>query len=413
MLARTDVIVVGAGPAGLATSRSLSLRGIEHVVLERGEVGERWHSERWPGLTLLTPNWMNGLPGLTPDGAVDGFMPAAAFAAFLDRYRAEIVAPVVTGCAVHSVTASGSGFRVRASRGAWECRAVVVATGACDRATVPAWSGDLPGRLHQITPGRYRGPGDLPAGRVLVVGASATGVQIASDLRAAGREVVLSVGRHVRAPRRYRGRDLFHWLHRSGFLCEPRARGGARPVALPSLQLVGHPDHREIGLATLAAEGVAIAGRAIGTDGGRIRFAPSLTMECAAAEVRRRKLLAVADRHIEMTGLSVPTEDEAWEARVPPVAAFAGDGIASGEIGAVIWATGYFRAYPWLRVPALDGAGEIISDGGHTPVAGLFTLGLPFMRHRSSAFIHGLGRDAGAVAAAVADHLDAAATRVA
>src|SRR5690606_29620238 len=213
MLARTDVIVVGAGPAGLATSRSLSLRGIEHVVLERGEVGERWHSERWPGLTLLTPNWMNGLPGFTPDGAVDGFMPAAAFAAFLDRYRAEIVAPVVTGCAVHSVTASGSGFRVRASRGAWECRAVVVATGACDRATVPAWSGDLPGRLHQITPGRYRGSGDLPAGRVLVVGASATGVQIASDLRAAGREVVLSVGRHVRAPRRYRGRDLFHWLH--------------------------------------------------------------------------------------------------------------------------------------------------------------------------------------------------------
>lgn len=413
MSARTDVIVVGAGPAGLAMSRSLSLRGIAHVVIERGGVGERWHSERWPGLNLLTPTWMNGLPGLVPDGAGDDFMPAAGFAAFLDRYRAETAAPVITGCAVRSVTESGSGFRVLATLGEWQCRAIVVATGACDHAAVPAWSRDLPGRLQQVTPAQFRGPGDLPAGRVLVVGASATGVQIAADLRGSGREVILSVGRHVRAPRRYRGRDLFHWLHRSGFLHEPRARGSARPAALPSLQLVGHSDNREIGLVTLAAQGVAVAGRAMGTDGDRIRFAPSLAMECAAAEVRRRKLLAVADRHIEVTGLATPTEDEAWEARVPPVEAFAGDRIATDAIGTVIWATGYSRAYPWLRVPALDGAGEIISDGGHTPVAGLFTLGLPFMRHRSSAFIHGLGRDAESIAASVALHLDTAATRVA
>lgn len=413
MSTHRDVIIIGAGQAGLAMSRSLTLRGIDNIVLERGRVGERWLSERWPGLTLLTPNWMNGLPGMNPVGEADAFMPAEEFAKVLDRYRERLAAPVVTDCAVVSVTRAGRGFRVLSTAGEWLCRSVVVATGACDRAALPAWAAGLPDRVLQLTPARYRGPQSLPAGEVLVVGASATGAQLASDIQASGRQVTLSAGRHVRAPRRYRGQDLFHWLNGSGFLYEPRSRGAARPVALPSLQLIGSKDNREIGLATLAAQGVRIAGRALGTTGAAVRFAPTLAMECAAAEVRRRKLLAVMDRHISASGIDAPADPGAWEPQVPSTSSFVGAEIATDEIRTVIWATGFRRSYPWLKVPVLDASGEIVSDGGHTAVAGLFTLGLPFMRHRSSAFIYGTGRDAEAIASSVSRHIDISAARAA
>ncbi|WP_347311666.1 flavin-containing monooxygenase [Defluviimonas sp. SAOS-178_SWC] len=413
MSTRRDVIIIGAGQAGLAMSRSLTLRGIDNIVLERGRVGERWLSERWPGLTLLTPNWMNALPGMKPAGAADAFMPAAEFAEVLDRYRARLAAPVVTDCAVLSVTRAGRGFRVLSTAGEWLCRSVVLATGACDRAAIPAWAAELPDRVLQLAPSQYRGPQSLPAGGVLVVGASATGVQLASDIQASGHQVTLSAGRHVRAPRRYRGQDLFRWLDGSGFLYEPRSRATARPVALPSLQLVGSADNGEIGLATLAAQGVRIAGRALGTTGASVRFAPTLAMECAAAEVRRRKLLAVMDRHISASDIDAPGDLGAWEPQVPSTASFAGTEMPRDEIRTVIWATGFRRSYPWLHLPVLDSSGEIISDGGHTPVAGLFTLGLPFMRHRSSAFIYGAGRDAEAIASSVSRHLDNSAARAA
>lgn len=413
MTTRTDVIIIGAGQAGLAMSRTLTWRGVEHAVLERGRVGERWLSERWPSLRLLTPNWMNGLPGLSVDGPANDFMKATDFAQFLGSYRTRTEAPVVSDCRVHSVSQAGFGFRVLSTAGEWLCRSVVVATGACDRAAIPEWATGLPDYITQLAPNRYQGPDALPEGPVLVVGGSATGVQLASEIQASGRQVTLSVGRHVRAPRRYRGHDLFHWLNRSGFLYEPRSRNSARPVALPSLQLVGSPDRREIDLAILAEQGVRIAGRALGTDGASVRLAATLAMECASAEVRRRKLLAVMDQHISATGIDAPDDFDAWEPRVPATPSFAGTEIATDAIRTVIWATGFRRCYPWLQVPVLDDSGEIVSDGGHTPVAGLYTLGLPFMRHRSSAFIYGAGRDAEAIASSVSRHLDQSAARAA
>ncbi|MCV2864199.1 flavin-containing monooxygenase [Albidovulum sediminicola] len=408
-----DLIIIGAGPAGLALSWSMRQRGVDHLVLERGRVGERWHSERWPGLRLLTPNWMNALPGMATVGPVGGFMSASDFAGRLTRYGTRIAAPVVSGCAVQSVTQDGDGFRVLSTAGEWRCRALVIATGACDQAAIPDWASALPRQVWQVAPSHYRGPDSLPQGNVLVVGASATGAQLASEIQASGRKVTLSVGRHVRAPRRYRGRDVFDWLDGSGFLREARSRATSRPVALPSLQLVGRPDNRDIDLAMLAAQGVRIAGRALGVSQGRVRFAPTLATECAASEVRRRKLLTVIDRHIAGAGIEAPKDPQAWEARVPPVAQFAGADLPTQEIATVVWATGFRRSYPWLRVPVLDAAGEIVSDGGVTPVDGLFTLGLPFMRHRSSAFIHGFGRDAEAIASAISHHLDKCAARAA
>ncbi|MCV2868448.1 NAD(P)/FAD-dependent oxidoreductase [Defluviimonas sp. WL0002] len=413
MSTRRDAIIIGAGPAGLAMSRSLIQRGIDHAVLERGRIGERWHSERWPGLRLLTPNWMNALPGMGAIEAPDAFMAASRFAHLLGAYGNGIAAPVITECDVLSVMRAGRGFRVVSTNGEWTCRSVVLATGACDRSAVPAWAGGLPDRLCQLTPSSYRGPDALPSGGVLVVGASATGVQLAAEIRASGRPVTISTGRHVRAPRRYRGRDLFHWLDASGFLYEPRSRSRSRPVALPSLQLIGSPESHEISLAALAGQGVRIAGRTSGLSGDCLRFAPTLAMECAAAEVRRRKLMSVIDGHILSSGIDAPADAQAWTVQVPPTSHFAASSLSTGEFATVIWATGFRRSYPWLQVPVLDASGEVMSDGGHTPVAGFYTLGLPFMRHRSSAFIYGFGPDAEAIAASVSRHLDQGAARAA
>ncbi len=408
MLRHSDVIIIGAGQAGLAMSHCLNQRGIDHVVLERGRVGERWRSERWPSLRLLSPNGLIRLPGLPPVADPEGFMAANDFAATLSGYAARIGAPLVTGCEVVALTSDATGgYRAETTAGTWTARAVVVATGACDIPDVPAWASDLPAAIRQVTTHDYRGPEALAEGGVLVVGASATGVQLAAEIRASGRPVTLAVGAHVRAPRRYRGRDLHAWLDESGFLYEPRERGrdAARLATLPSLQLVGSDDVRDVGLAALSEAGVRITGRALGLADGRVRFAESLAADCAAAEARRRTLLSAIDRHIAVSGLAVPEEPAAWRAAPTPDPGPTALDLAAEGIRTVLWATGFRRAYPWLKLPVLDAAGEIANLGGKTSLPGLYALGLPFMRQRSSAFIYGVGRDAEALAASVHRHL--------
>ncbi|MGC9369670.1 MAG: flavin-containing monooxygenase [Paracoccaceae bacterium] len=413
---RTDVIVIGAGQAGLAMSHSLGEHGIEHVVCDRGEVGERWRHERWPSLKLLSPNALIRLPGLEPVGkAPEGFMSAADFAATLRAYRRRIGAPVITGCAVLEVWREEGGFHVLTSQGPWTARAVVIATGACDAPRIPGWAAALPPDIHQLSAVDYRNPAELPAGGVLVIGASATGVQLAAEIQASGRPVTLAVGRHVRSPRRYRGRDLLHWLDESGFLYEPRSDGIApdRAMALPSLQLIGAKDGRDIGLAELAVAGVRVAGRAIGCSGARVQFASSLAVECAAAELRRHRLLAEIDRHIAAARLSAPADPAAWAPAAALAAPPAALDLRAQRIATVVWATGFRRTYPWLKLSVLDPAGELVNRGGVTPIPGLYALGLPFMRHRSSAFIYGVGRDAEALVPSIARHLDRRACRAA
>lgn len=406
---QTDVVVIGAGQAGLAMSQGLSARGVEHVVLERGRVGERWLSERWPGLTLLSPNWLSRLPGFGGIGAAPGgFMSGIDFATGLAGHALHNDTPMVTDCAVTDVSAGPRGFVVRSTLGEWSARAVVVATGACDRPLVPGWAAGLPQGIRQVTATDYRGARGLPEGGVLVVGASATGAQLAAEIQASGRPVTLAVGRHVRAPRRYRGRDVFHWLHRSGFLYEPRQPGEdpAHLIALPSLQLIGTEAGHEIDLARLSAAGVRLAGRALGVRDGRVQFAPSLGAEQMAAERRRRRLLATIDAHIEDAGLATRADPAAWAAPSPLGAGPGTLDLTRAGIGTVVWATGFRRSYPWLRLPALDPqTGEIANSGGLTPVPGLYAMGLPFMRHRSSAFIYGVQRDAEALAEVIAARL--------
>jgi putative flavoprotein involved in K+ transport len=282
---------------------------------------------------------------------------------------------------------------------------VVIATGACDRPRTPAWAAAVCPRVLQVTPAQYRGPQHLPEGGVLVVGASATGVQLAQEIHRSGRPVTLAAGRHVRTPRRYRGRDIFAWLDASGFLLDSPSGDIVRLRSQPSFQLMGDADAPSPSLDRLSAAGVRIVGRARGGAGSTILFDDNLAGQCAAAEARRRKVLARVDRFIAEAGLPTPADPQAWIAPTPLPSAPSALDLGNVGIRTILWATGYRRDYPWLRIPVLDGDGEIANLGGVTAVPGLFVIGLPFMRHRASALIDGVGRDAAALTPLVIRHL--------
>jgi putative flavoprotein involved in K+ transport len=396
---RTDTVVVGAGQAGLAMSCCLTEAGIDHLVLERGRVAQRWRDERRRSLRLLTPNWMSRLPGARYDGPEpDGFMAVPALVAFLQHYARVIEAPVAHDTPVRAVRCAPGGYRVVTADREIACRAVVVATGACQQPRVPAVAAGLHPGVVSLTPDGYRDPATLPAGGVLVIGASATGVQLAAELRAAGREVVLAVGRHTRLPRTYRGRDIHAWLDLLGVLRRPVREGAGR--AEPSAQLVGSPERREVDLATLQRAGVRLAGRLSGVDGTRVGFADDLGHHTSAADERLARLLA----RIDAVAGPAPDAADSVPAAVATGAPRELD-LAARGISTVVWATGYRRSYPWLQVPVLDPKGEILHRGGLTPAPGLFVLGLPGQRKRNSTFLDGVGDDARFVAQALRCHL--------
>jgi putative flavoprotein involved in K+ transport len=400
----TGTVVIGAGQAGLAASRCLSDRGSDHVVLERGRVGQRWRTETWDALHLLTPNWMNALPGRSYEGEdPDGFISAAAFADELDDYARSFGAPVEEGTGVTAVERRRGGFRVVTDHGVWTAANVVIATGWCDRPAIPAMSSGIPDDMCQIAPNEYRNPGRLPPGGVLVVGASATGVQLADELRTAGRDVTIAVGGHARVPRTYRGIDIYWWLDRLGLLDKTidEVPDPALARREPSLQLVGSSERHSLDLACLQAAGVHLVGRLTGVEGHRVRLAPDLPATVADAQRRMEQLLAGIEDYIGANRLAtevLPAEPSRAVATSPVVREL---DLRAAEISSVVWATGYRRRYPWLRVPVLDRDGEIRQRRGRTPVPGLYVLGQRFQHYRSSNFIGGVGRDAAFVAASI------------
>jgi putative flavoprotein involved in K+ transport len=396
-----DTIIIGGGQAGLAMSRALTDRGVEHVVLERGNVGERWRNERWDSLTLLTPRWLSRLSDWT-DEATDphGFMDRLELVRYLERYAESFVAPVHTGVSVVGVERRETGYRVDTDRGSWTADNVFIATGESQDAWVPGMAGDLSHALHQVVPTGYRNPEQLPQGGVLVVGASATGIQLASEIHASGRPVTLSVGRHTRLPRAYRGRDILHWFDAMGILDE-RARDVKNLAASrdqPSMQLMGSPDARSLDLGTIQDEGIRLTGRAMGACGHRVVFQDDLVELMAAADLKLAGLRLRIDGYIRDEGLTGEVGPHETFVPVPlPDGPTSLDLNASG-IRTVLWATGFKRSYPWLRVPVLDARGEIKHAGGVTSSAGLYVLGLNFLRRRSSSFISGASKDAGELA---------------
>jgi putative flavoprotein involved in K+ transport len=393
-------------------SRCLAERSIDHVVFERGEVAHTWRTERWDSLRLLTPNWQSRLPGFGYEGDnPDGYRTVPEVIDFIASYAKAISAPVRTRTTVNSVRATEGSYVVRTDRGDdWRCRAVVLASGACNIADVPAFAHRVPPSIATLTAQQYRNPDRLANGGVLVVGASSSGTQIAHEIHRSGRPVTLSVGEHIRAPRLYRGKDLEWWMDAAGVLDEryDEVDDIARARRVPSLQLAGTPDRSTLDLNALTAVGVKLVGRLAGiTEDGKAQFAGSLRNMCALSDLKMGRLLDLIDEWARGNGLDDTVEQPH---RPPPTrvedAPPLGMDLTAGKIKTIIWATGYRPDYSWLEVPVFDRKGVVRHDGGIVDSPGMYLMGAQFLRRRKSALIDGAGDDARDLSAHLVSYLD-------
>jgi putative flavoprotein involved in K+ transport len=398
---RTTVVVIGAGPAGLATSWHLTGHGIDHVVLERGVVANAWRHERWDSLRLLTPNWMSLLPGDEPHDDAHGFMTATQVADRFENYQRRHLAPVRTATTVTSIRPGTSGFNVDTDDGPWQCAGVVVATGASGAPRVPAIAEALPRSLTQVTAHEYRRPCEVGDREVLVVGASASGVQIADELVRAGRQVTLAVGDHVRLPRAYRGRDIYWWMHAIGLLDErdDQVVDLARARRLPSAQLVGSST-RDVDLGALSRRGVSVVGRLVGIDGHDALFSGGLRTLVLGADLKMRRLLDRIDAYVDAhPGVGDVEAADRPELTVLPEPATR---VGLDRFDSVVWATGHRPVFSALPTGVLDRTGRLRHRRGVVELPGLYTVGQPVMRTRRSGLIAGIGQDASSIAAELA-----------
>ena len=391
--------MIVAGHAGLAVSHFLSQRSIDHVVIERGEVANTWRTERWDSLRLLTPNWQSRLPGHEYDGDdPDGYMTMSEVIDFIDSYAKTVDAPLRTHTTVKSLRPNHDGYEVVTDDGSWSSPTVVLATGGFNLANIPAFAHDVPGSIETVTPLQYRGPDQLPDGDVLVVGASATGIQIAEEVHASGRPVTLSVGEHVRLPRVYRGKDIMWWLDRTGVLDEryDEVDDLVRARNIPSPQLVGTPERRTLDLNALTDQGVRLVGRVAGIVDGRAQLSGSLRNLCNLADLKMDRLLGTIDDWVVEQGLEreveAPHRFAATRVEESPTLSLE---LTDGRISTIVWATGFRPDYSWLHARVLDRKGRLRHDAGVvTGAPGLYRIGLNVLRRRKSTFIHGAGDDA-------------------
>jgi putative flavoprotein involved in K+ transport len=395
------VVVVGAGQAGLATSRQLSERGVEHVVLERGRVAQTWRG-RWDSFCLVTPNWSVRLPGGEYAGVdPDGFMGRDELVGHLERYAKNVGTPVREGVDVTGIERNDEGFLLRTSEGDMRAERVVLATGAYQRPHRPAAAAaEFPSHVLRLDADRYTNPDVVPSGRILIVGSGQTGCQIADELHDAGRDVVLACGRAPWVMRRYGEHDMFWWACRNGFVEQPleslpdrSARLWANPIA------TGHHGGRDLHLRLLADKGITLAGHLAGVAGSTASFAPDLARSVAWGDERYLLFGSSIARCAAELGLDSP--------EIPDPEPFTVSGIEEldlGDVGTVLFAGGFrpdYRSWlPWAD--AFDGDGfPIHRDGESTAVPGLFFVGVHFLRTRKSSLLYGVGEDAALVADAI------------
>ena len=345
------------------------------------------------------------LPGYHYDGPdPNGYMTMGEVIEFISRFARVSQAPVRTHTNVSSVKCADDGYHVATSDGDISCRSVVLASGACNVPSVPAVKQAVPGAIEQVTPFDYRDPTRLPEGTVLVVGASATGVQLASEIHRSGRPVILSVGEHVRLPRTYRGRDVLWWMEASGVWNQryDEIDDLARARRLPSPQLVGTPERTTLDLNALSAAGVELVGRLSAVRDGRALFSGGLRNMFSLADLKMDRLLDTFDEWAQSRGPDAEVDrPERFEPTRVPASSRLQIDLRSGEIRSIVWATGFRPDYSWLHVPVVDEKGSLRHDGGIVESPGLYALGLPVLRRRKSTFIHGIEDDA----REVTDHL--------
>jgi putative flavoprotein involved in K+ transport len=411
----TTTVVIGAGHCGLAASRCLSERSIDHVVLERNEVANSWRQERWDSLRLLTPNWQCRLPGRAYDGDdPDGFMTATNVAEFITEYAKLIAAPVLSGNNVTSLRRTNDGYKVVTDQGEWSCATVVVASGAFNMPRVPAFVSAVPSAITTLTPMEYSNPNQLSEGDVMVVGASATGVQIADEIHRSGREVILAVGEHVRGPRIYRGKDIHWWMEVAGVLNERHDEVDdiVRARRVPSMQLAGSDDRASFDLNALTGIGIRLVGKLAGINDGCAQFSGSLRNKCELADLKLGRLLDAIDEWAAANHMddSVPPPHR-FEPTVVDSSPPLGLDLKRGKIGTIVWATGFRPDYSWLVVPVVDAKGLIRHNGGIVEAPGMYLLGAPFLRRRKSSFMDGGRVDAEEIVGELQSYLDSGGSR--
>jgi putative flavoprotein involved in K+ transport len=401
---RVDTLVIGGGQAGLVMSHRLKQRGLSHLVLERQRIAERWRSERWDGLKFQFPNWSVRLPEFAfPYAEPDAFAATGEIVDFIDAYAAFVAPPIRCGVEATRLRRrdGAAGFIAETTDGTIEAANVVVATGPYQRALVPdLLRGD---GIFQVHASRYQNPERLPPGAVLVVGSGASGAQIAEELHRAGRRVLLSVGRHTRLPRRYRGRDLIWWLSELGIdKTTTDQRGPSRLLPVISGAYGGHT----IDFRSFAACGMTLLGRVTAARDGVLEIAPDLAESLANGDVVYATFLNMVDAHVQQHSLDFPDEPAARAVLPDPPsvdAPLSRVDLGTENINAVIWATGYGVDFGWIDIPVLDISGEPVHRNGITGVPGLYFLGLQWLSRMKSSFLSGVGDDA----AVLADHIAA------
>jgi putative flavoprotein involved in K+ transport len=401
---RVRVVIVGGGQAGLAASFCLKKRGVEHIVLEKADrPGDAWR-QRWDSFTLVTPNWAIRLPGgVHHHDDPDGFMPRDEIVSAFERYATDNNLPIEFNVCVAAVEPlDGRGYVVRTADRAYEAQNVVVATGLFQRAKMPPFAAEIPPDVLQLHSERYRNPASLPLGAVLVVGSGQSGCQIAEELLRAGRQVFLSVGSAGRAPRRYRGKDIFEWLELTRFLDRP-------PAALPSPQarfaanphVSGAGGGHDLNLHQFARDGMTLLGHVRGATDGHLAVAPDLHGGLAKADEFEGKLLDMIDGYIERTGLTAPADQRPALRDGYDLPQRTAIGLKAEGIGTIIWAAGYEFDFGMVRLPVFDDAGFPVTERGVTVHPGLYFLGLPWLHTQKSGLLIGVGDDA----TYLADHI--------
>jgi putative flavoprotein involved in K+ transport len=408
--AQPEVVVVGAGQAGLAVSRELTAAGIEHIVLERGRVGQTWRG-RWDSFCLVTPNWSVQLPGHPYDrDDPGGYMHRDQIVAYLERYAAGFGAPVHEGVTVTTLehNCDRGGFVLGTSAGRITAEHVVVCTGAYQRPHRPPAAASLPRDLTQLDAEEYRSPSELPSGPVLVIGSGQTGCQLAEELNQSGRDVFLSCGRAPWAPRRLGDRDLVWWLVMSGYL-EATAASLPSPEArlAANVQASGHGGGHDLHYRVLQHLGVTLLGHFAGADGRDARFAPDLAATVAWGDERNDLIMGLVDKVAAQRGMPAPEIPER-----APIDTRAPEYVDLTGFGAAIFTAGFRPDYgTWVRCPgAFDPHGFPLHDEcASTATNGLYFTGVHFLRKRKSSLLIGVGEDAAIVARRIAGAVTVAA----
>ena len=398
---KIETLVIGGGQAGLTMSHQLKQRGLPHLVLERHRIAERWRSERWDGLKFQFPNWSVRLPDFPfPHDDPDAFSDTEAIIRYIEAYAEFVAPPIRCGVAVTRLApCDGGGFIAETTDGTISAKNVVVATGPYQRNLIPDVLRDHP--VFQVHASAYKNPAQLPPGAVLVAGAGASGAQIAEELQHAGRRVYLSIARHRRLPRRYRGRDLIWWLAEMRLdQMTPEERGSARlgPV------ISGAYGGRTIDFRNFAAEGMVLVGRIEAAQDGVIEIAPGLAESMVDGDLVYSTFLDTVDAYVKRRGLDLPEDADARTIVADPpcvTVPLTRLDLAAEGISSVIWATGYGVDFGWIDLPVLDERGEAVHHNGITEVPGLYFLGLQWLSKMNSSFLSGVGDDA----AALADHI--------